>query len=67
MIYYGLEGGWRINKTYGYHSEFKKAVLVMERGFLFFSFRHPNEIKSSFQINFCKIFNSNQTVLKFIN
>ena len=46
VVYYNLEGGWRINKTYKYYLEFEKAVLVAESGFLFFSFRHPNEIKS---------------------
>ena len=46
MVYYGLEGGWRINKTYGYYPEFEKAVSVAEGGFLFLSFYHPNEIKS---------------------
>ena len=46
MVYYNLEGGWCINKIYKYYPEFKKAVLVMEGGFLFFSFCHPNEIKS---------------------
>ena len=45
MVHYDLEGGWRINETYGYYPEFKKAVLVVEGGFLFLSFRHPNEIK----------------------
>ena len=46
MVYYNLEGGWRINKTYGHYPEFKKAVLITEGGFPFLSFRHPNEIKS---------------------
>ena len=46
MVYYGLESNWRINKTYGYYPEFKKAILITEGGFLFFSFRHLNKIKS---------------------
>ena len=46
MVYYGLENNRRINKTYRYYPEFKKAVLVMENGFLFFSFCYPNKIKS---------------------
>ena len=46
MVYYNLEYGWCINETYGYYPEFEKAVLVTEGGFLFLSFRHPNEIKS---------------------
>ena len=48
VVYYSLEGGWRIDETYGYYPEFEKAVLVMEGGFLFFSFCHLNEIKSWF-------------------
>ena len=43
VVYYGLKGNWRINKTYGYYLEFKKAVLVMEGGFLFFFFFLPFE------------------------
>ena len=46
VVYYGLEGGWCINKTYRYYPEFEKAVLVTEGGFLFLFFRYPNEIKS---------------------
>ena len=46
MVYYNLEGGWRINETHGYHPEFKKAVLIIKGGFLFFTFRHLNKIKS---------------------
>ena len=46
MVYYNLENGWRINKTYGHHPEFEKAVSVAEGGFLFFSFQYPNKIKS---------------------
>ena len=46
MVYYNLEGNWRINKTYRYYPKFKKAVLVAEGGFLFLFFRYPNEIKS---------------------
>ena len=46
MVYYNLECGWRINKTYRYYSEFKKAISVAEGGFLFLSFHHPNKIKS---------------------
>ena len=45
MIYYNLKNGRRINKTHGYYPEFKKAVLVAEGGFLFFPFRHLNEVK----------------------
>ena len=46
MVYYNLEGNWRINETHRYHLEFEKAVPVAESGFLFLSFRHPNKIKS---------------------
>ena len=46
MVYYNLEGSWRINKTHGYYPEFKKIILVTEGGFLFLSFRYPNEVKS---------------------
>ena len=46
MVYYGLKGGWRINKTHGYYPEFKKAVSVMENGFPFLFFRYPHKIKS---------------------
>ena len=46
MVYYNLESGWRINKTHGYYPKFEKAVLVMESGFLFLSFRYLNKIKS---------------------
>ena len=46
MVYYNLEGGWRINKTYGHYLEFKKAVLATESGFLFLFFHHPNKVKS---------------------
>ena len=46
MVYYSLESGWCINKTYGYNPEFEKAVSVAESGFLFFSFCHPNKLKS---------------------
>ena len=48
MIYHNLKGGWCINKTYEYYPEFKKAILGIENGFLFLSFRYPNEIKSWF-------------------
>ena len=46
MVYYNLKNGWRINKTYMYYPEFKKAILVTKSGFLFLSFHHPNKIKS---------------------
>ena len=46
MVYYSLEGGWCINKTYGYYLEFEKVILIAEGGFLFLSFRYPNEVKS---------------------
>ena len=46
VVYYSLEGGWRINETYGYHPEFEKAISVVEGDFLFLSFRYSNEIKS---------------------
>ena len=46
MVYYGLEGNWRINETHGHYPKFEKAVPVTESGFLFLFFRHPNEIKS---------------------
>ena len=46
MVYYSLENVWRINETYGYYPEFEEVVLVMEGGFPFSSFYHPNKIKS---------------------
>ena len=46
MVYYGLESGWCINKTYRYYPEFEKAVSVAKNGFLFFFFYYSNEIKS---------------------
>ena len=46
VVYYNLEGGWRINKTYGYYPEFEKAVLVAKGGFLFLSFYYSNKVKS---------------------
>ena len=46
MIHYNQENNWCINKTYRYYPEFKKAILVTKDGFLFFSFRYPNEVKS---------------------
>ena len=46
MVYYGLKGDWRINKIHRYYFKFKKAILVVKSGSLFFLFRHPNEIKT---------------------
>ena len=46
IVYYNLEGGWRINKTHRHYPEFKKAISVTEGGFPFFSFRHSNKVKS---------------------